>query len=764
LGEELNFSQNQIDIIESDERLLSVIASAGSGKTTVLSQRYLRLIRDNLASPSEILTITFTKKAAAEMKRRIVESLREEKRFSDAQEAETGPIQTIHGFCERILRENAIAVSIDPKFEISSEATTSLLKQDCIRKTIASVEIDSYEEEYLLVVGGKAEFRKMSYSLVESQISKIMNNFRQSGWSNTDLWMIYEDEDNLKKRSENLLISSFPFSIVDIDNWRESARYELKLQKKLSKFEWTKDTISELNETMAYRYTCGLARIALASWSRYERELKDQNLVDFDLLESLTVNMLHNSSDIRERVSKQYRYMLIDESQDVNPVQYSLIETIMSQSKMFVGDNKQSIFGFRNANGVQTETADDVVLKYLPQNYRSTEDIQRFIDQSIGYKFGEGYSPMIKDSDLDAVHNQASFDDVEICKLSSKANWRELAIYLQQLNYSGIRYSDIGILVKRNADAIPLENALTSVGIGVKLVSGNTRYYARLEIRDLANTLDALVDSTNIFSLLAVLRSPLVNLSLDSIIQISQLQGDVFESLKSIQLINTDDQAKLGRFIDWFYDLSLISDRLPAWEVLSVILSKSDLLVNLARRYNGHKRIQNTRKLLLLASSNPDCRTDQFADLMRKTDKLKVNESEALYVEDDEDLVTISTVHKSKGLEWPVVIIADGHEYKSSVDRSPLFDVDSGLIGLSLGKGIETYLYKYLSQLSKDRNSEELNRLEYVAITRAKKKLILVSYHGGSGGLFGVIKQGLGANLYSAIPVVNMGVLSETEE
>ena len=122
----------QKEVVEAREPHLVVIAGAGAGKTSVLVQRYLRFVREGIP-PSNILSITFTRKAAAEMKKRIVDTLREEGLFEAAREAETGPIQTVHSFCERLLRENAIAAGLDPEFEILAEAAKAEAREEAIQ-------------------------------------------------------------------------------------------------------------------------------------------------------------------------------------------------------------------------------------------------------------------------------------------------------------------------------------------------------------------------------------------------------------------------------------------------------------------------------------------------------------------------------------------------------------------------------------------------------------------------------------------------------
>ena len=177
-------TNEQIEIINQNEGSSVVLASAGSGKTFVVVERYLRLVREFDIRPSQILTITFTNKAAAEMKRRIVDRLFENQLFEQAQEAETGPIQTIHSFYEKLLRENSVEAGIDPKFDLAAGGESDRLKRDAVRHVINSTVDDDNELIAMFVKDtvGKAEYGQIgAYDKLEKETIQILNQMRSSG-------------------------------------------------------------------------------------------------------------------------------------------------------------------------------------------------------------------------------------------------------------------------------------------------------------------------------------------------------------------------------------------------------------------------------------------------------------------------------------------------------------------------------------------------------------------------------------------------------
>lgn len=742
-----NPTAEQVEIINQNDGSTVVVASAGSGKTYVVVERYLRLVREFGVRPSQILTITFTNKAAAEMKRRIVDRLFENSFYEQAQEAETGPIQTIHSFYEKLLRENSVEAGMDPKFELASGGESDRLKRDAVRHVINSAEDDDNELVSLFVKAtvGKAEYGQVgAYEKLESETIRVLNNFRSSGHEPSFFERLYESGESFLQSTHAELIRRLPgymqIAIEQSPNtfWRDAAYQEAgKMRGEKSKFPWLRD--SQPNELEAAKLTCGLAQLALRAWAQYEIILGRDRKIDFDGLESRAVRLIESSLQVRQRISRQFMHVIVDESQDLNSNQFRLFDAIDSQSKMLVGDGKQSIYAFRNADvSLFNARALKGSLK-LSRNFRSAKSIISLVDVVFSQAFGDSYFVANPDRPFDEMDD---FSGVERIHLSSKANWHELADFVATEQANGTKLNSICILIRRHKEAEAIEAAFKRRGIGVRMNAGQSQFFARSEVRDLVNALLAVSSKSNQFAWLATLRSPIVGLSLDSIVLLAKPTEDM--------KLKLEDQAKLERFQSWFLDLRNQVDHVPASDILSRIINKSDLFVNLLELPEGRRRIENVRKLLLLAMDSPELSAREFAELIRNIERLRHDEGDAATTDESEDLVTLMTIHKAKGLEWETVILADGMDHKAPPINTPIFDAETGWLGY-WQKGKSTFAAEYIRHLKSLKEKEELKRLQYVAMTRAKKRLVLTTWGDSGAGLISLVRTSIGGNAFDAL-------------
>lgn len=742
-----NPTDEQLAIINQDRGSTVVVASAGSGKTFVVVERYLRLLTEHGVRPSQILTITFTNKAAAEMKRRIVDRLLGQGLYEFAQEAETGPIQTIHSFYERVLRENAVEAGIDPKFELIKGGDSDRMKREAVRHVINSTEEDDNELISLFVKAtvGKSEYGQIgAYDKLEAETIQVMNHFRSSGYELSFFADLYESGERFLRETHGTLIDRLPEymrnAIDDSPNqlWRDAAWDAAgKIRGEKSKFSWLKDR--QEHELEVANLTCGLAQLAMRAWVVYEGMLNKERSIDFDGLESRAVRLLESSTYVRNRLSSQFHHIIVDESQDLNPNQFRLFDAIEAQSKMLVGDGKQSIYAFRNADvELFNRRARQGFLK-LSKNFRSDPTIINMVDVVFSQAFGNSYFVAGEVSEFDTV---LSFENVERLHLSSKGNWHELAAYVASLRTQGVSLNSICVLIRRHRDAEAIETALKRIGVGVRMSAGQSQFFARSEVRDLVNSLQAVSSKSNEFAWLATLRSPIVGLSLDSIVLLSKH--------KDAAQLPEVDQQKLVAFEAWFGELRNQVDHIPASDVLSKIINRSHLFLNLLSLPEGRRRIENVRKLLLLSMNSPKLSARQFAEQIRNIERLRHDEGDASTTDESEELVTLMTIHKAKGLEWDTVILADGMDHKAPPVYAPIFDPDLGWLGY-WQKGKSTYAAEYIKSKKQAKEREELKRLQYVAMTRAKQKLVLTSWGDSSAGLIGMVKTAIGSAAFDSL-------------
>ena len=749
----ISLTDEQQAVVQRTTGEFVVIASAGSGKTTVLSERYLNLIENHGARPSQILTITFTKKAAAEMKSRIVGKLRKRHLLDEAQEAETGPIQTIHSFYERVLRENSPAAGLDPKFDVVTGGESARLVTECIKRAVGHIEEEGSQTRVALRrLAGKTERDGHgSYAKLMDLVGGALSNFRDSGHTRSFLSKLYSSPEDFLRHTDEDLKQVIPASHrppIGETNWHEAVFKDLKADKRHGEFPWLKNRLSPQESLAGAELVVGIAQLALTAWSMLDEQHRQMNALDYSALESRTVRLLEVSPEVRDRLNRQYRHVMVDESQDLNPNQMRLLAALQPESKMLVGDDKQSIFLFRNAVGDFIRGyAPDQIMR-LSKSHRSKQPIQELVDVVFSGAMQGRYQPMtaVNDRSLDAAPWMPTPVHSEVLMLGAKEAWHELAFKIRQLQQEGKNLGDIAILTSNHKRGKIIANHLRREGIGVRESAGKSNYYAKLEVRDICNTLTALSDSENRFALIACLRSPVCELSLDSIILIGTQEGNPFE----FEPANEEDAEKFNRFKSWFLPLRDLADRLPAWEVISQIMAESDLLMNLATRQGARKRIENVRKLLVLAASKPELDALEYAAMIQDVEKLSDAEVDPSIVDSNEDLVTTITIHSAKGLEWPIVILADAMLHKAMPVYAPVFDAERGWFGY-WQTGATSYVFEFLREQEKANRIAELCRLQYVAMTRAKEKLILVGWDGNRSGLNELVRSTIGSEAFSSM-------------
>jgi ATP-dependent helicase/nuclease subunit A len=720
-------SREQLEVVQSDAPALMVKASAGAGKTRVLVARYLKHVQTDGIRPDQILTVTFTRKAAAEMKRRIVDALLASGLDESAQIAETGPIQTLHSFCERLLRENALAAQIDPDYEILDGAEANRWVELAIKQSILETEADKhrYAEHFLDHTAGRKDRDDPSpMSVAEGLIRSALHGIRGTLLEPDALLTRHADPAALVQDWRRRLLQELQAPVQSLDTasptfWTDfrAAMKEAKATKPSWLPSYAQLETSGPAEHLAAELTAGLVDLCVRAWRALEGRMAEEQKFDFAYLERRALDLLQSGSVI-DRLRRQYRVLLVDESQDLNPVQYALLTSLQFEREMAVGDAQQSIYGFRQADvSLFVERTQTLPTLHLPRNYRSSAPVLGAVDQVFGSVWSGAYLPM--------MHEQAPTLDkaeVELWTFSdfSPTYVSERIAELLEEESPG----DIAVLVNKNDSAVNLHARLELMGIPARIGGGGTTFYTRLEVRDIANLLSCLTDPSNDMAMLAALRGPAVELSLDAIALLAS-QLPVAVSLPGIELPNLQDQEKLAKFRQWFEPASATADRKSAWEVLSDILAETDLLANLATRPNPKQTISNVRKLLMMAAERPELGPGEFAQTIREIQALKHKEGDAPFIDGFEDAVTIMTIHKAKGLEFPVVILPELHKTKPAPAGRLEIDKRSGLFALKLEKE-PLAIRDLLASERQARERDELLRLLYVGMTRAERKLCIV--------------------------------------
>jgi ATP-dependent exoDNAse (exonuclease V) beta subunit len=714
-----DLTPEQQAVVGSTDPRIIVRASAGSGKTTVLVARYLRHVTEDGMSPADVWTVTFTRKAAAEMKRRIVAELDGLGLGAAAQQAETGPIQTIHSACERILRENSLAAGLDPEFEIIEGHERSSMAREALRKSVADLIERSPEASRL--VDHLAGVRQFGFgspldSALEQAVSRLTERLRASGLRPDELAKGYENEEAVVrlwcKEMTAEVRRIWPDSPEITDAVSAKSAVQGLTERRLGVPEWL-SSFSLEDAAM----TSGLVQLAVATWERLEALMAQRQAFDFTSLESLAVRLIEQDAGVRERLSRQVRALLVDEAQDLNPNQYRLIDAVDSPFKMLVGDFQQSIYRFRDADPqLFLERAEQWPVYPLSVNHRSNKAVLDAVDQVFGIWWGEGLNRMEPSLRAEAPPVRA----IELWTVDHK-DTEGLALLVRQLVDEGHPPRSIALLCRDNKAMNDHSRRLSRHGVPNQVIGGSETLYTRMEVRDIGNALRALVDPEDDDALACVLHSPFVGMSLDGVV-LALAERPLSRSLWTLALDDEDDQSALDQFREWFRPLQQRAARLSVWEVLSALFAESPYLESLARDPEAAQRLANVRKLLSLAIDRPELSAHDFADQIREIQKLQHLEGLGETLDEEADAVTIMTIHGSKGLEFETVVVPDTFKRPRNHDRVASHPRQGLVATRYLAK---SSAFQMLQEAERRQEDAEAKRLVYVAMTRARKKLCL---------------------------------------
>ncbi|PKH43509.1 DNA helicase-2 / ATP-dependent DNA helicase PcrA [Nocardioides alpinus] len=619
---------------------LLVVAGAGSGKTRVLTRRIAWLISERKAHPGSILAITFTNKAAAEMKERVQHLV--------GNRAKIMWVSTFHSSCVRILRKEIDRVGFKSNFSIYDAADSKRLMTLVLR----DLELDP---------------KKYQPNAVLHWVSDQKNELR--------------DPEDAAKEARN-----------------------------------------SFEETYA------------KAFAAYQRRLREANALDFDDLISTTVHILQAFPDVRENYRRRFRHVLVDEYQDTNHAQYSLIQQLCGQSLeetghelvepselMVVGDADQSIYAFRGADirNIMDFEQDfpDATTILLEQNYRSTQTILTAANSVIGNNRSRKAKRLWTDAGAgerivgyvsDDEHDEARFVSQEIDRL---------------VDESDVRPADVAVFYRTNAQSRVFEEVFIRTGQPYKVVGG-VRFYERKEVRDALAYLRMLVNTADEISLRRVLNTPKRGIGERAEACIAALadrdRTTFWEALSRAAEapgLATRSLRNIEAFVAMVQELQsmVAADERPD-VILESVLERSGLLGELEASEDPQDatRVENLAELVAVAREfaedpQPGPSADP-AEVEAGTVSVGLGdflERVALVADadqipdspdgDDSGVVTLMTLHTAKGLEFPVVFLT----------------------------GLEDGVFPHQRSLGDQPELEEERRLAYVGLTRAEKRLYI---------------------------------------
>jgi ATP-dependent helicase/nuclease subunit A len=782
------WTAEQLRAIQRRQGELLLDAGAGSGKTSVLVERFVRsVLEDGVAVPS-ILAITFTDKAAAELRERIRQRLRDAGADVEARATEGAYISTIHGFCARALRAHALNAGIDPEFGVLDEIQA---------RRLADAAFDGALEELAAGRPGGVELiASYAAGALRGAIARTYAELRSRGQTHPVLPPLpaAPDLEHARRTLERAV---------------EAAAHELgarpdpsaRVVQALERLERCRVLVSAahagpgaldrvslpggngaaLTTPVCAEYTEALARFRRACEHaeaervcalldqllrgfdrRYSAAKRAHSGLDFGDLELMTRDLLSRDPELRARYRSRFIHVMVDELQDTNQVQLELVELIAQDNLFLVGDAQQSIYAFRHADvelferlGERMELAG--ARARLQTNFRSRPEILEVIDTAFAHELamGDAFKPLRPGRDREPggeplvellVADKASdWGDEGLAAPWRIAEARGLARRVRELIESGTAPREVVVLTRATTDLRAYERALEECGIPTYVIGGRG-YWAHPQVIDMVAYLRTLANPRDEEALYTVLASPLLGVSLDALVLLAAAAREhgrdpwwlLREPDGALDELSAEDRRRLDGFVAWFAGERGAAPRLGAEELIERGLRQSRYDVAMLAMPGGLRRLANVRKLMRLgreyeAESGRDLRG--FLELVRGRAAGcagfgdAVHESEAPVEGEALDAVRLMTIHRAKGLEFETVCVAD-------LGRQPWRRYEllrlgrDGRFGLRLAEPgtarPEAALdYDAIGEDELAAQAREERRLFYVAMTRARERLIV---------------------------------------
>jgi len=504
---------------------------------------------------------------------------------------------------------------------------------------------------------------------------------------------------------------------------------------------------------------------------KYEKKKGFGASLDFDDLLIKAAHLAESSPEARKALQRRFRYLLVDEFQDTDPLQWRLFQLLSKDQKpgflFLVGDPKQSIYGFRRAdvrlffqakNYISQKKHTRGAFISMKENYRSVPSIIDFVNyffmdmmpETVDDKesFDVTYESLIAQrkepfegveilySDLEALPEENPFSGLPRHEWEAECIAQRIKQLIGSHKEGNFQPRDVAILLRSRTHLKSYEESLFRHNIPF-VTRGGIGFYERQEIFDLANLLQFIISPQNDPSFFGLLRSPFLGFENDLIFRIAQIKGGSlwFRFQKSLESedFSPGEKAKIRKTLELFHPFLYEAQRIPLPILIKEFLTKTGGWASLVSGAEGKRQLENVEKLLqrarLYENSGFLSLVDFTEDLVSLIEDIP-REGEAILPETDVNAVEIMTIHKAKGLEFPVVVLPGMNSPFKPVTSSFIMDDKYGLAIKALDpssrfESRETALFSALKQREKKKNLSEEIRLFYVAATRAREKLVL---------------------------------------
>lgn len=823
------------------DRNVVVVAGAGTGKTTLLVNRLVHLLmkEPNPVLITQVVALTFTNKAATEMKVRLRERLSvlaqpqaDSLRASDGgaisrsdlqeryglsrdmiaarahtalHELEKAQIGTLHSFAAHLLRLHPLESGVDPDFKeddglrFEEQFTTAW---DCWldqelgragphhllwRSVLSSATLEAVRSLARSLCSELIDLDALQHQLASTAVSPAMSDWMQHLSARAEQLLSEHDRPKRRKVEQMLATAASVMRLVadkGLDGRQDVTTEErASLDKDLGSAVagWEKSDFREagsLIETaqqllaIDHAFLNDLLQLLIPLVRNIRETFTRQGWLSFDGLLARARALLLEHPSVRERIKREYRALLVDEFQDTDPTQYEIIlavserqgsqaarwqEMVLEPGKLFiVGDPKQSIYAFRRAD---IEAFDRVVEKVtneggraetLTTNFRSDGAVLAPVNETFDRLFERRplvqpanvrleVRPQRKPASIEpgvrlCVTTPDGTDDMFDAAGATRAESEVLARWLNEdmLSRPMVKPGHVALLFRKLTQADAYLDALRRYDIPY-VIEGEKHFYRRQEVIDLVNLLRVLDHPHDELALTGLLRSPLGGLTDRELYELKQAGHFNYllaDNLGTWSHVRAEAVRRLYEHLAWLHRTIPV---LPLAEALELIFDRLPILDLAAASLHGEQAVANLMKVKQTAASladRPHMTLSGFVDLMIDRLEEQPDESESLLAEESLEAVHVLTIHKAKGLEFPVVVLPGLHQGSGRERSVPQvsYDWSSGTYGLSLEhhRSLGSLLVQHKLRLRED---AERRRVLYVGMTRAKEFLLL------SGGI-----------------------------
>ena len=805
------FTAEQRAAIEDRSGSALLAANAGSGKTAVMVERFVEAVLLDEVPVASILALTFTEKAAGELRERVRKRLHDLGEEEHARSVDASWIGTIHGFCARVLRARPLAAGLDPRFVVLEEAAAG---------RIAAAAYERALEAWVAALGRPAVDLAAAYGIGLQDLVLGAHDTLRSRGAEPRLQIPAERP----APSGAMLADARAVAAAELEGAGDGIRVsEGRSALAACARALARDGVPTPGELDPAKLGAGAKALATeaceayrTAWDAYRRACADHHArpalrlldellrrfaasyadgkaeraaVDFEDLELGVRDLLADDAE-RRRWSERFALLMVDEFQDTNRLQLDLLEALERGNLFAVGDEFQSIYRFRHADveifRERRAKLEAARVRGLRANFRSAPELLDVLDAAFAPVFGEAFQPLVAGRPREAAPVAADggelrlFDPdppagappVELLVTDTKGwdehagalglgalaeqPWRRaearwVAHRLREEVRAGRRPGDVVVLVRATASLRLFEQALEEQGLPTYVVGGRG-YWSQEQVRDGLAYLAALANPRDETAFYGVLASPFCGAGSDALVLLAQAGREgargPWAALRDaagvdraadatgpgawLGAVPPADRDRLLAFAAFFAGERTRAERLPPEALLERAITATGYDLAILARAGGERRLANLRKLMRLAreyeqTEGRDLRG--FLDFAITQDLAEAREGEAALESDGLDAVRLMTIHRAKGLEFPVVCVADLGRL-GAAGRPRLLIGHDGTAGLRLaplggGDAVPALAYERLAAEEDRADAEEERRLLYVAMTRARETLIL---------------------------------------